>query len=105
EIARYPDRGGTMRIVVVGIGKVGSAVAEYLAREGHEVVIVDSNPEVVERMTSRYDVLGICGNGATLDVQKEAGISRAELFISMTSSDEFNILCCIIARKNGARHV
>ena len=94
-----------MRIVVVGIGKVGSAVAEYLAREGHEVVIVDSNPEVVERMTSRYDVLGICGNGATLGVQKEAGISRAELFISMTSSDEFNILCCIIARKNGARHV
>ena len=94
-----------MRIVVVGIGKVGSTVAEYLAKEGHEVTVVDYNPVVVERMTSRYDVLGVCGNGASLEVQKEAGISRAELFVSLTSSDEFNILCCIMARKNGAKHV
>ena len=93
-----------MRIVVVGIGKVGSTVAEYLAKEGHEVTVVDHNPEVVERMTSRYDVLGVCGNGASLEVQKQAGIPRAELFVSLTSSDEFNILCCIMARKNGARH-
>jgi len=94
-----------MRIVVIGIGKVGSTVAEYLAREGHEVIIVDQNPDVVERMTSRYDVLGVCGNGATLEVQKQAGISRAKLVVSLTSSDEFNILCCVMAKKSGAKHV
>ena len=58
-----------MRIVVTGIGKVGSTVAAYLSGESHEVVIVDQNPEVVERMTSHFDVLGVCGNGAALSVQ------------------------------------
>lgn len=93
-----------MNIVIVGIGKVGSTVAEYLAAEGHDVVIVDKNPEVVERMTSNFDVLGICGNGASLEIQKEAGVARADLIIALTSSDEFNILCCILAKKSGARH-
>ena len=59
-----------MRIVVVGIGKVGSTVAEYLAKEGHAVTIVDTNPHVVERMTNRYDVLGVCGTGASVEIQK-----------------------------------
>lgn len=94
-----------MRIVVIGVGKVGSTVAEYLSQEGHEVVIVDQDPKVVEWITNRYDVLGVCGNGASLEVQREAGINRAQLVVAMTSRDEFNILCCIIARKNRAEHV
>lgn len=94
-----------MRIVVIGVGKVGSTVAEYLSQEGHEVVIVDQDPKVVEWITNRYDVLGVCGNGASLEVQREAGINRAQLVVALTSRDEFNILCCIIAQKNGAEHV
>ena len=93
-----------MNIVIVGIGKVGSTVAQYLSSEGHEVVIVDKNPDVVDRMASNFDVLGICGNGASLEVQRDAGVSTADLIISLTSSDEFNILCCILAKKSGARH-
>ena len=93
-----------MNIVIVGIGKVGSTVAQYLSSEGHEVVIVDKNPDVVDRMASNFDVLGICGNGASLEVQRDAGVSTADLIISLTSSDEFNILCCILAKKNGTRH-
>ncbi len=94
-----------MRIVVIGIGKVGSTAAEYLAREGHEVVVVDTDPGVVEWMVNRYDVLGVVGNGASLAVQKEAGVSRADLCIALTSADEFNILCCIMAKKGGVPHV
>ena len=93
-----------MNIVIVGIGKVGSTVAQYLSSEGHEVVIVDKNPDVVDRMASNFDVLGICGNGASLEVQRDAGVSTADLIISLTSSDEFNILCCILAKKSGTRH-
>ncbi len=63
------------------------------------------NTAVVERVTNRQDVLGVCGNGASLEVQKEAGVARAELFVSLTSEDAFNILCCIMAKKNGAKHV
>ena len=94
-----------MRVVVVGVGKVGSTVSEYLAKEGHAVTIVDQDSAVVERVTNRQDVLGVCGNGASLEVQKEAGVARAELFVSLTSEDAFNILCCIMAKKNGAKHV
>ena len=93
-----------MNIVIVGIGKVGSTVTEYLSQEGHDVVVVDKNPEVIERAVTTYDVLGICGNGVAPEVLKEADVARADLIISLTSSDEFNILCCIIAKKNGARH-
>ena len=94
-----------MRIVVVGIGKVGSTVAECLSKEGHEVTVIDQNPQVVEYISNHSDVYGVCGNGAALEVQLEAGVNKADLFISMTSLDELNILCCIMARKNGAQHV
>ena len=94
-----------MYIVIVGIGKVGSTVAAYLSREGeHEVVVVDKNPDIVERMANNCDVLGFCGNGAAPEIQQEAGMNKADLVVAMTSSDEFNILCCILARKVGAKH-
>lgn len=93
-----------MKIIVVGIGKVGSTVTEYLSLEGHDVVVVDKSPDVIERTTANYDVLGICGNGLAPEVLEEADIARTDLIIALTSSDEFNILCCIIAKKNGARH-
>ena len=93
-----------MNIVIVGIGKVGSTVAEYLSSEGHDVVIIDKNPDVVERMANNFAVLGICGNGSSLETQRDAGIARADLVIALTSSDEFNILCCILAKKSGAHH-
>ena len=94
-----------MYIVIIGIGKVGSTVAEYLSRENHEVTIVDKNPDVVERMTTNYDVLGVCGNGASPEVQREANMAKAHLVLSLTSSDEFNILCCVLAKRCGAGHV
>ena len=98
-----------MNIVIIGIGKVGSTVAAYLSRENHEVTIVDKNPDVVERMTTNYDVLGVCGNGASPEVQREANMAKAHLVLSLTSSDEFNILffyhannifLCIAAHEN-----
>ena len=61
-----------MNIVIVGIGKVGSTVTEYLAQDGHDVVVVDKSPQVVEHAITTYDVMGICGNGAAPEVLKEA---------------------------------
>ena len=93
-----------MNIVIVGIGKVGSTVTEYLAQDGHDIVVVDKSPQVVEHAITTYDVMGICGNGAAPEVLKEADVAHADLVIALTNSDEFNILCCIISKKNGARH-
>lgn len=93
-----------MNIVIIGDGKVGAALTEHLSNEGHDVVVIDKNPKVVEDAVNRYDVMGLCGNGASYSVQKEAGVDKARLFIAATSSDELNILSCLVAKKIGARH-
>ena len=92
-----------MRIIIVGVGKVGVALTEQLSRE-HRVTIIDKNPRIVENIINIYDVMGICGNGAGLEVQQEAEAGKADLLIATTSSDEINILACIVAKKLGVRH-
>ena len=91
-----------MRIVVVGDGKVGHALVKELSREGHDVVIIDSRQSVVDETVNSLDVIGVVGNGASYSVQTEAGVERADLLIAATSSDELNILCCLVAKKIGA---
>lgn len=93
-----------MKIVIVGDGKVGLTLTAQLSREGHDVVIIDNNAQVLRESVDQYDVLGILGNGASLQAQREAGVDKADLLIAATSADEVNLLCCILARKLGARH-
>ena len=93
-----------MKIVIVGDGKVGATLVEHLSMEGHDIVVIDRNQKILEQMVNSYDVMGICGNGASYEVQIEAGVDNAHLFIAATSSDELNILCCLMAKKVGAQH-
>ena len=57
-----------MYIVVIGCGKVGQILTNYLAGEEHDVVVIDTNQDKVEDAVHQNDVLGICGNGANYDV-------------------------------------
>ncbi len=93
-----------MNIVIVGDGKVGATLVEHLSQEGHNVVVIDRDQKIVEHMVNSFDVMGICGNGANCEVQLEAGVDSADLFIAATSSDELNILSCLMAKKAGATH-
>ena len=88
-----------MRIIIVGCGRVGEALAEQLNAEGHDITVVDQNSTRVRDVANKYDLLGIIGNGATHTVQKDAGIDSADLLIAVTGSDELNLLCCIMAKK------
>ena len=90
-----------MRIVIIGIGKIGITLAEYLSGEGHNVTVVDTDRKVVERAVETLDVMGITGNGVNYTTQKEAGVNNADLMIAATSSDEINMLCCLVAKKVG----
>ena len=92
-----------MRIVVIGDGKVGNAIIRHVSREGHQVIVVDKNPNVVEDIVNRYDVMGICGNGASYQILKEADAGRAHVVIAVTASDETNMLACVLAKKLGAK--
>lgn len=93
-----------MKIIIVGDGKVGATLTEHLSKEGHDVVVIDQDPQVVEEMVNQYDVMGISGNGASYSVLMEAGANKANLLIAATSSDELNILSCMVSKKIGARH-
>lgn len=93
-----------MNIVIVGGGKVGTALTEHLSNEGHDVVVIDKDPKVIEESVNQFDVMGICGNGVSHQVQTEAGVAKAHLLIAVTSSDELNILCCLMAKKIGVQH-
>ena len=90
-----------MKIIIVGCGRVGYSLAGKLNADGNDVTVVDTSAEKIADVTAQFDVMGVVGNGATLAVLQEAGISTAELFIAVTNSDELNLLCCMIAKKEG----
>ncbi|MFR1517931.1 MAG: Trk system potassium transporter TrkA [Clostridia bacterium] len=90
-----------MEIIICGCGKVGAAIAEQLARENHDITVIDSDREVLEKTVSTLDVIGICGDGASKSVLTEAGARTCDLIIAITYSDEVNLLICLIAKKLG----
>ena len=90
-----------MNVIIVGCGRVGKTLAEKLNADGNEVTVIDMDGAKVHELAEQIDVMGIIGNGATHTTLREAGISNADLFIAVTNSDELNLLCCMIAKKEG----
>ena len=91
-----------MKIIVAGVGKIGGAIVTSLVAEGHDVIVIDSNPQVVNTITNAFDIMGVCGNSADCETLEEAGIKNTELFVATTDLDELNMLACFIAKKMGA---
>lgn len=87
-----------MYIVIIGLGKVGQLLTQYLSHEGYDVVVIDQNNQKVEDVVNQYDVLGLCGNGANNDLLLEAGVEKADAVICVTASDELNILAGLICK-------
>lgn len=90
-----------LQIIIVGCGKVGATLTEQLSNEGHDITLIDKNPRALNALAELYDVMGIVGNGASYNIQMEAGIETADLLISVTNSDELNLLCCTVAKRVG----
>jgi len=93
-----------MNIIIIGGGKLGTLLVEYLIKEGHDIALIDTNYKLIENIVGKYDILGVCGNGANIETLKEAGVAKANILIAVTSSDEVNVLCALIGKKLGARH-
>ena len=90
-----------MNIIVMGCGKIGSALAAKLNNEGHNITLIDRQEQVVKELATSLDVMGVTGNGAMIDVLREAGIADTDILIAATDSDEINMLSCLIAKKEG----
>jgi len=90
-----------MNIIIVGCGKIGTTLLSSLVAEGHDVTVIDNNPNVVSEVTNIYDAIGVCGNGADCEILEEASADKAELVIAATDSDELNMLSCFMAKRLG----
>lgn len=89
-----------LSIIVVGCGKVGMTILDWLIREGHNISVIDKDPARVQTVLSQYDVYGVVGNGASFTVQSDAGVEDADILIAVTGSDELNLLCCLVAKRS-----
>lgn len=89
-----------MNIIIVGMGKIGEKLVEYLAyEEHHNITAVDLDRDILSDVVNTYDIMGVEGSGASINTLKEAGIEDADILIAVTQSDELNLLACFIARK------
>lgn len=93
-----------MKIIIIGCGKIGTSIATQLIREGHDIVVVDTNRNAVENLSNSLDIMGVEGNGATFSVLTEAGVAHADLLIAAAAADEVNIYACLIAKTAGVVH-
>lgn len=93
-----------MNIVIIGLGTIGVGVLQTIASDNHTITIIDDDKVQVERLIERYDVHGVVGNGASLEIQKEAGMDNADVAIVLTESDELNIFACLVAKKLGVKN-
>ncbi|MFE0461563.1 potassium channel family protein [Kitasatospora sp. NPDC058965] len=95
-----------MHIVIMGCGRVGSALARALEKQGHSVAVVDQDPTAFRRLGSGFNGRRVTGVGFDQDTLREAGIEEADAFAAVSSGDNSNIIAARVARENfGVEHV
>ena len=94
-----------MKIIIAGAGKVGHSVAALLAEEGHDLTIIDRDPETIQHISNTLDVICVEGSATNPGTLREAGAEHADLLLAATEQDEVNMVCGISARKMGTAHV
>ena len=93
-----------MKIVIIGDGKVGYKLAKQLSEENYNVVLIDNNEGKLKETINKLDISCITGDGVSAEIQAEAGVPDADLVIACASTDELNMLSCLIAKRLGANH-
>ena len=93
-----------MKIAIIGLGTIGKTILKNLSGEEHTITIIDEDKAKVEALIEKYDVFGVVGNGACMDIQQEAGVQDADLAMALTNSDELNVFACLVAKKIGVKN-
>ena len=94
-----------MKAVIVGIGKIGGALASRLLKEKHDVTVIDEDYQIVEDIVNKNDVKGVVGNCLERHILADAEVDKADCFFACTLRDELNILSAVLAKKMGAKKV
>lgn len=90
-----------MHAIIIGAGKVGYSIAEILAQEGHDVVVIEKDEERWEIIQESLDVHTILGSGSAPAILEEAGVTNSDLVVAVTETDELNIVACLMAKQYG----
>jgi len=93
-----------MKIAIMGAGTLGKSLARTFCNDKHDVLVIDTSSGVLDRLKDKIDVMTLCGNGATVDVMKNASIGNMELFIAVSGNDTYNIHACRIAKHFGVKY-
>ncbi len=88
-----------MHIIIVGCGRVGSALADASARGGHDVVVIDTDPEVFRKLGAGFNGVTMRGTGCEQEQLRQAGIQRCDAFVAATDSDSVNMMAAEIAQQ------
>ncbi len=91
------------RYLIIGAGALGRSLATGLARDGHEVTLVDTNPVRLEGLEGLADLRPIAGSATSLKVLRQGGAANADVVVALTASDSTNALVCGLAKRLGAR--
>jgi trk system potassium uptake protein TrkA len=92
-----------MKIIIAGAGDVGFHLAELLVYEDQDIVLIDTNQEVLDYATAQLDVMTLRGDASSMSTLEQAGVDRANLVLAVTTSEKTNLICAILAKKMGAR--
>lgn len=92
-----------MKIVIAGAGDVGFHLTKLLAQEQQDIILIDTNQDVLDYAKTHVDVLTQKGDSTSIKVLNEASISKADLVLAMTTSENDNIVTAILAKKLGAK--
>ena len=93
-----------MKIVIVGAGVVGEALCSELSEINNDVILIEKEEDILNKVIEKNDITGLAGNGASYENLLEAGVDSADIFIAVTEADELNIISCIMAKKLGAKY-
>ncbi|MFQ5680510.1 MAG: potassium channel family protein [Candidatus Omnitrophota bacterium] len=88
-----------MYTIIVGCGRVGAELAQLLSSEGHDVVIIDRNEDVLSNLGKAFNGITIAGNGFDIDLLKRAGIEKCDAFCAITDNDNTNLVAAQVARE------
>lgn len=88
-----------MNIIIVGCGRVGAELANLLSSEGHNVVVIDKNPNAFSKLGNTFNGLTLTGNGFSAEILKAAGIEKTDALCAVTNGDNTNIMTSQVAKK------
>lgn len=99
----FEKRKKKIKVHIVGAGEIGRTLAAQLSQDDCEVTVVDTDAQVVNALSNSLDVYCYRGNGASYAALEEVQAGDSDIFISVTDSDELNILACLTAKNSQGR--